>query len=268
MSVLPPLLNRVELRPRTASWSETEAWERVMSLIGEGSFPHCCAMVIPGDLQGEAAVAAAKLLLCDSRRGGDGCGSCASWTGQGHPDLLACGEPMKPPTIAECRGVIQAAAYRPVVSDGRVVVVYSADRMLLPAANSLLKLAEEPPDGVLLLLMVEEEELLLPTLRSRSWIISLPSHREDEGLPPPGTPHEWARWMEDNSASEVDSLAGMLVSWASWEARRGDFERAAVLERLRLVIQTKRLSRTMAFDLIVLVLKEGFVFEHSFGDLW
>jgi DNA polymerase-3 subunit delta' len=48
----------------------------------------------------------------------------------------------------------------------------------------------------------------------------------------------------------------------------GNHEEAARVERLRILLESRRLSRTMALDLTVLALKEGIVFEHLFGDFW
>ena len=63
-------------------------------------------------------------------------------------------------------------------------------------------------------------------------------------------------------------MSGLFAPWITYEIEQRSFERAALLENLRILVQSKRLSKTMTLDLIVLVLKEGFVFEHSFGDLW
>ncbi len=49
----------------------------------------------------------------------------------------------------------------------RVVVVDSADRLNLHAANALLKNLEEPPDNALILLVSDAPGRLLPTIRSR-----------------------------------------------------------------------------------------------------
>ncbi|NLM70895.1 MAG: hypothetical protein GX181_02890 [Synergistaceae bacterium] len=240
----------------------------MLQMLRRGSFPHTIALSASDERQPVIAQALSKALLCANGTGEDNCPACEAWSGANHPDLIVAGEPSKPPSIDECRRIISDAAFRPVVSDRRVVLVFSAEKMLPPAANSLLKLAEEPPEDVYVVLMLEDEKLLLPTLRSRSWMVSLPSTRAVEGLPPPRTEKEWADWVEQYAAAEIDDLAGLLAPWISYEIDRGAYERAALLERLRMVVQSKRLSRTMALDLVVMVLKEGFIFDHSFGDIW
>lgn len=251
-----------------ASWMDSPAWKRLLFLASKRAFPHSCAVVINEDLHIHAALAIVRVLLCENGSGDDECRACAAWSGEKHPDLAYGGAPSKPPSIDDCREIIDAMAYRPVVSSRRVAVIFSADTMMLPAANSLLKLAEEPPEYVHMLFLLSDEKLFLPTLRSRSWTVSLPSPRLGTGIAPPQTEEEWIRWIEKNAKSEVDELVLLLTPWISYEVERGAYDKAASLERLRLLILTKRLSRTMVLDLIVLALKEGIVFEHSFGDLW
>ncbi len=269
MSLFSPVLStQDDSNAHRPSWRDCEAWKRMASLALEGSFPHSCALVTAEDFHTEIALGIAKMLLCNNGRGGDGCPVCASWSGGQHPDLVVGGAPSQPPSIDTCREIINTTAYRPVVSPKRVVVLFAADRMMLPAANSLLKLAEEPPEYVHILFMLSDEKLFLPTLRSRSWTVSLPLHRQEERYSPPRTDEEWVRWIEKYAKAEVDELIMLFTPWISFEIERKAYERAAKLERLRLLIQTKRLSRTMVLDLIVLALKEGIVFEHSFGDFW
>ncbi|HPE65622.1 MAG TPA: hypothetical protein PK849_05535 [Synergistales bacterium] len=269
MSVFSSVLNTEGIsEQRGASWKDSSAWKRLLFLASRGAFPHSCAVVIDENLHMHAALGIVRVLLCSNGSGDDDCRVCSAWSGERHPDLLYCGAPSKPPSIDECREIIDAMAYRPVVSSKRVAVVFSADRMMLPAANSLLKLAEEPPEYVHMLFLLTDEKLFLPTLRSRSWSVSLPVPRSGESMPPPQTEEEWIRWIEKNAKSEVDELIVLFAPWISYEVERGAYDKAAALERIRLLIQTKRLSRTMVLDLIVLALKEGIVFEHSFGDLW
>jgi DNA polymerase-3 subunit delta' len=251
-----------------AEWKESSAWKRILALVSEGRFPHACALVIDESFHLELSLEITRLLLCAKGNGEDGCRVCSAWSGERHPDLIWCGSPSQPPSIDMCRETIDSASYRPVLSTKRVIVVFSADRMLLPAGNSLLKLAEEPPEYVHLLFLLSDEKLFLPTLRSRSWTLSLPLHPSGERVRPPRTEEEWVRWIEQYSKSEVEEILALFGPWISSEIERQDFARAGTLERLRLLIQTKRLSKTMVLDLIVLVLKEGIVFEHSFSDFW
>ncbi len=57
----------------------------------------------------------------------------------------------------------------------RVVVLDGADAMNRAGQNAVLKILEEPPKGALLLLVTERPSALLPTIRSRCRLLTLPS---------------------------------------------------------------------------------------------
>ena len=50
----------------------------------------------------------------------------------------------------------------------RVVLVYPADALNLPASNALLKTLEEPAPGTVFLLVTSHPDQVLPTIRSRA----------------------------------------------------------------------------------------------------
>ena len=186
----------------------------------------------------------------------------------GHPDLIVAGEvgENRPPDIAACRTLIQDLALRPVVSVRRLGVVAAADRLLLPAANSLLKLAEEPPSYVCILFLLESGGRLLPTLRSRARFTTISVPIEVEASPPPGDDAGWLAWIEAARGSDAVAMEASLAGWAAWALSRGDLRAAGRMERLRLLAGTKNLSVPMLCDLLILALREELPFEHLFGD--
>ena len=56
----------------------------------------------------------------------------------------------------------------------RVVVLDGADGMNRAGQNAVLKILEEPPTGALILLLTERPSALLPTIRSRCRLLTLP----------------------------------------------------------------------------------------------
>jgi len=56
----------------------------------------------------------------------------------------------------------------------KVLFIPQANLMTVQASNSLLKTLEEPPADCVIILLVEHAESLLPTIRSRCRIVSLP----------------------------------------------------------------------------------------------
>jgi DNA polymerase-3 subunit delta' len=247
----------------------SESWERIKFFAARGAFPHCALLAAPAELQLQAAADLAAMLLCEAGSGKDECAACRAWSNGNHPDLITGGEPGKPPTIGDCREIIRDIAYKPAVSSKRCALIFSADLMQLPAANSLLKLAEEPPDHGIIIFTAADENRVLPTIRSRAWLLSLPDGgRSGEETAPPSTAEEWEKWTEKNSGLEFDEFLKQFDPWISRLAGSGDYDGAWRAERLKALLSTGRLSRTMAIDLTLLALKEGIDFEHLFGDFW
>jgi len=93
---------------------------------------------------------------------------------QTHPDVLVI--PPDPPQmmikVDQVRRVIETIYYRP--SEGRErVYIFTDSAFMKEAANSLLKVLEEPPDFATIFLLTENPGELLPTIRSRSMVLTL-----------------------------------------------------------------------------------------------
>jgi DNA polymerase III subunit delta' len=93
---------------------------------------------------------------------------------QTHPDVLVI--PPDPPQmmikVDQVRRVIEGIYFRPAEAKERVYI-FTDSAFMKEAANSLLKVLEEPPEFATLFLLTENPGELLPTLRSRSMIVSL-----------------------------------------------------------------------------------------------
>ena len=93
---------------------------------------------------------------------------------QTHPDVLII--PPDPPQmmikVDQVRRVIESIYYRPAEARERVYI-FTDSAFMKEAANSLLKILEEPPEFATIFLLAENAGELLPTIRSRSMIVSL-----------------------------------------------------------------------------------------------
>jgi len=93
---------------------------------------------------------------------------------QTHPDVLVI--PPDPPQLMikvdQVRRVIAGIYFRPVEARERVYI-FTDSGFMKEAANSLLKILEEPPEFATLFLLTDNPGELLPTIRSRSVIVSL-----------------------------------------------------------------------------------------------
>src|SRR5438105_2248851 len=93
---------------------------------------------------------------------------------QTHPDVLVI--PPDPPQmmikVDQVRRVIETIYYRPGEAKERVYI-FTDSCFMREAANSLLKVLEEPPEFATIFLLTENPGELLPTIRSRSMIVTL-----------------------------------------------------------------------------------------------
>jgi DNA polymerase-3 subunit delta' len=93
---------------------------------------------------------------------------------QTHPDVLVI--PPDPPQmmikVDQVRRVIETIYYRPGEARERVYI-FTDSAFMKEAANALLKILEEPPEFATILLLTENAGELLPTIRSRSMMVTL-----------------------------------------------------------------------------------------------
>ena len=100
---------------------------------------------------------------------------------QSHPDVLII--PPDPPQmmikVDQVRRVIETIYYRPGEARERVYI-FTDSAFMKEAANSLLKVLEEPPEFATIFLLTENAGELLPTIRSRSMIVTLAALSAEE----------------------------------------------------------------------------------------
>ncbi|HPI97238.1 MAG TPA: hypothetical protein PLV56_00730 [Synergistales bacterium] len=245
----------------------SSAWCNFEASFSEGIVPHTLAIRTNTKLHHECAVVFAEKLLCLNGHGNDDCISCREWHDSNHPDLLIYGTEDKAPGINVLREMMQDVSLKPVISGRRVAAVLSADKLSVPASNSLLKLTEEPPNHSVIILLFEEDNLI-PTLRSRSRFLFIPWEDHFDKREVPEKEQEWIDWIATHAESDMEDLISILDSWIEDRVEKMDFEKANRLESIRLLAKSRKLSRNMIFDMISLFFKEGFVFDDISGDLW
>jgi DNA polymerase-3 subunit delta' len=196
----------------------------------------------------------AQALLCeDVRPDGHACGTCAScgwFLQQNHPDYrrvrpesmedeLADGDgdagedkkksktPSKEIKIEQIRSLADFMNISTHRQGLRVVVLYPAEALNMPASNALLKTLEEPPPGTIFLLASNSLDRLLPTIlsRCRKFAMPMPNHGEalawlkEQGVPDAeswlreqgGSPLSAAAQAETGNREELDSFLQYLA---------------------------------------------------------
>lgn len=227
-------------------------WREILRETETGNIPHCRAISAPSKYHQEIIQTLSPIILGSDK--------------PAHPDLLVAGtadkappigDPDKPNYTGSCRWLIENIALMPVEAPRRLGVILNADKLLLPAANSLLKLAEEPPKHAALLFLMEDGRLFLPTLRSRSRFSTITLKDDLPTRQAPNTNAEWIAWLaETRKAGDSDALIADLEAWANYSVSVKDFVRAGLIERLRLIAAKKNLSVPMLCDMIILTLRE------------
>ena len=89
-------------------------------------------------------------------------------------------EDKKTITIDQIRSLKESLLLTSLKGKGKVGIIYPAEAMTYPAANSLLKILEEPPKDTMIILIVESLGKLPKTIVSRSQIVNCghPSNEE------------------------------------------------------------------------------------------
>jgi DNA polymerase-3 subunit delta' len=163
----------------------------------------------------------ARALLCENvQPDGHACGACAScgWFEQGsHPDYRRIrpealedevegeeGEdkkasktkaPSKEIKIEQIRNLSDFMNISTHRAGLRVVVLYPAEALNMPASNALLKTLEEPPPGTVFLLSSNSLDRLLPTILSRCRKFALPMPGHAQAL----------AWLKAQGVNDADS---------------------------------------------------------------
>lgn len=167
----------------------------------------------------------AALLCREPAADGEACGICAGCRQRAaatHPDIsrLTPEDTGKAIKVEQVRRFSHALHLTPQYSTGRIGWIDPADSLSMSAANSLLKTLEEPPAGCHIVLISDRVSALLPTIRSRCQIWTVPA----------ATPDAARNWLagQDFDASRVDddSLRAPLALLA-----RRDVDAASLIEQ-------------------------------------
>lgn len=127
----------------------------------------------------------------------------------------------------ESREIIKILAFKPFESPYKVMIIWQPELMHPSAANGILKILEEPAAHTYFLLVTNAADKLLPTIISRTQIISVPllgdieieSELIEQGVPP-GKARKIAHLAEGNLSlalksvdAQEDDNATRFIEW-------------------------------------------------------
>ncbi len=240
-------------------------WRKLNDFIARGSIPGSIGIEIKSEWQEETMRLLAHRILCENGTACGQCHSCRAWVDDDHPDLLIAGEPDVPASVDECREKAGELCISPVSAPVRLLVFYSPEKMSLGGVNSLLKITEEPPSKGHILYMMDKARIL-PTLRSRLWMLSFHLEENAKPLQPPSSQEEWLQWLSENEKNDAQTWHSKAHAYAAWLCQTGDLNRAASLRQLAEAALALHLSGSMWSGLLFLLLREEYPFENVFDD--
>lgn len=166
-------------------------YQQFVTILEQGRLAH--AYLFSGDFASfEMALFLSQALFCEEKVGVHPCGKCRSCRlieSNDFSDVTIVapqGNFIKTDTIRELVKNFSQSGFE---SSQQVFIIRDAEKMHVNAANSLLKVIEEPQSTIHIFLLTNQEEAVLPTIKSRTQIISFPQNLpylerilEEEGL--------------------------------------------------------------------------------------
>lgn len=197
---------------------QKRAWSAVQSRLSEDRLPH--ALIITGERgvgKRAWAEAVAELLLCDAPINKEAdqpvacghCKQCELIAASSHPDVrVYAPEKSRMVKVDQIRALSTFAVASPQVAHRKVAIIDRADQLNINAANALLKTLEEPLPDVTLLLLQETGRPVLPTIRSRCQVLTIPT-------PDPQSANTWlmnrVQALEESDRPSAETLAKALM---------------------------------------------------------
>ena len=83
-------------------------------------------------------------------------------------------------SVEESAHILKDLSLKPYESETKMMLIWMPEKMNVQAANKLLKIIEEPPQKTLFLLVAESTENMLSTVLSRTQLIKVPRHSDED----------------------------------------------------------------------------------------
>ncbi|WP_412559595.1 ATP-binding protein [Winogradskyella sp. MIT101101] len=81
--------------------------------------------------------------------------------------------------VDEALEIVKSLSLKSYEGRYKVMIIWMAEKMNIPAANKLLKLIEEPPEKTIFILIAEDEEQIINTILSRCQVLHFPPLAEE-----------------------------------------------------------------------------------------
>lgn len=114
--------------------------------------------------------------------------------------------------VRDANEIIRKLNFKAYEAEYKVVIIWMAEKINVQAANKLLKMLEEPPDKTLFILIAEQQDNILPTVRSRCYLVKVPRLTDEVLL---------EALMAKYQLREADARPAVMAAHGNWlEAQR------------------------------------------------
>lgn len=183
--------------------------------LEHGQISHAYLFKGPVELGLKLALALAQGLFCPQRGCGQ-CHVCQAVQQENYPDLhllRAEGEGQRAPIkLKQIHHLVEQVALPPMQSSHQVFILLHAENMNKESSNALLKTLEEPPSNSVMILLTPFLERVLPTIRSRTQILSLHAAIPDSDFfrAQASAPDEFWSWQDLEAIRSPQALPRLL----------------------------------------------------------
>ncbi len=185
------------------------SWAKFVNARSQNHLPH--ALLISG-MEGTGKLDFARKivtsLLCTSpvdNTSCQKCQSCKTYQAGANPDYMQIEllEGKQQISVDQIRQLSKFISYTRSFNAYRVILLNPVERMNLNAANSLLKSLEEPASNTLIVLVATNLGKILPTIKSRCQLLTLPSPNKNQSV-------QWVRQrLPKSNPEELLDMANM-----------------------------------------------------------
>lgn len=203
----------------------------------------------PGVGKSQVAADLACFLFCSQRVGDKACGACPScikMSQSNHPDFFFLEPDGASLKIDQFRILKTRLNKAPLEAPLKVVVLNSAQKMTIQAANSMLKILEEPPRDTLFILVAPNLFGILPTIRSRVRPVYFGENGEMPAIASDETVVEAQSMIQ--SLLQASKISYADIHAASEKLAAGEVDTSLLFESLRRQIFSQ-MTATQNWDL-------------------
>jgi len=186
-----------------------KTWDKFSAARTRKHLPH--ALLVSGEEgigKNEFAEKVVQSLLCHQpvkNNPCERCNGCKTYSAGSNPDFMEIkvAEDKKQIGVDQIRALSKFITLSRSFESYRIILLHPVEAMNANAANSLLKSLEEPADNTIIILLATSLNQIIPTIKSRCQLLSLPMPSQQQALD----------WLQVNTPELSDGQARLDLSF-------------------------------------------------------